>query len=155
MNKYLDPTITDGFQTKKDTLNFLKTKDSLIKNDLGFNIIKDGNTPIGKLDFNLIDNSIYPGYWLGKDFQGKGYMSEACLELCNKVFNASDVKILYIACDFKNQNSINLAKKIFFYIKKNNNTINLSQSIDSCAHKFIFNGKHLSYNYMQLILQKI
>ena len=118
MNKYLDPTITDGFQTKKDTLNFLKTKDSLIKNDLGFNIIKDGNTPIGKLDFNLIDNSIYPGYWLGKDFQGKGYMSEACLELCNKVFNASDVKILYIACDFKNQNSINLAKKIFFYIKK-------------------------------------
>lgn len=160
VTKFLDPdpSIKNGFKNKEEALKFLKSKGSPeVTKAIEFTIkLKDSKGPIGKLDLMLFgDFILYPGYWLGKEFQGKGYMSEACLEICNKAFNASDIKMLYIACDFENQNSIKLAKKIFDYIEKNNTTMNLSRSEEENMFEANLNEKEVSFHCVQLILKKV
>ena len=121
VTKYLDLGVEYSFQTKEQAINFLKNKGSdEIIDAVEFTIkLKDSGLPIGKLDLMLFENSILSlGYWLGKDFQGKGYMSEACYKVVNKAFNASDIEMLYIACDFNNAPSIKLADRIFDHISE-------------------------------------
>lgn len=157
VTKYIDPTIKDGFKTKEEALKFLKSKGSEeITKAIEFTIkLKDSNKPIGKLDLMLYEHSLVSlGYWLGKDYQGKGYMSEACFMLCNKAFNASDIKMLYVACDFENQRSAKLANKIFDYIKKENSTMSLSRSEREDEFRAILNNEEISFHCIQLILQK-
>lgn len=157
VTKYIDPTIKDGFKTKEEALKFLKSKVSNeITKILEFTIkLKDSNKPIGRLDLMLYEHSLVSlGYWLGKDYQGKGYMSEACFMLCNKAFNASDIKMLYVAYDFENQRSAKLANKIFDYIKKENSTMSLSRSEIEDEFRAILNDEEISFHCIQLILQK-
>jgi len=160
VTKFLDsdPAVKNGFKTKEEALKFLKSKGSPeITKTIEFTIkLKDSKVPIGKLDLMLFgDSTLSPGYWLGKDFQNKGYMSEACLEVCNEAFKASDIKILYVACDFENLNSIKLTKKIFDYIKKNNSTMSLSRFEEENTFHANLNGEEVSFHCTQLILKKI
>lgn len=122
VTKYLDPLLTEGFNTQEEAMNFLKRGSSEIKKAIEYTIkLKSDNTPIGKVDAMLYANSLVAfGYWLGKEFQGQGYANEACCSFCDKVFNASDIKIAYIACHCDNVNSIKLARKIFDHIAKGN-----------------------------------
>lgn len=159
VTKYLDPDpkIKNGFKTKGEALEFLKSKPSdEFTKVLEFTIkLKENNKPIGKLDLMVWgDSTLYLGYWLGKDFQGKGYMSEACFELCNKAFNASDIKMLYIACDFENQGSVKLSRKILDYIEKENCTLSLSRSEEENMFEAILNGEEVSFHCVQLIIKK-
>lgn len=133
VTKYLDPTLKDGFETKEQALSFLKTKGSdEFDYTLEFTVkLKDRNAPIGKLDLSLFKlgsssySGVYVGYWLGKEYQGKKYMSEAAVALCNEAFNALDVQALYIVCDPENAKSIGLAEKIFDSIEKINSNARL------------------------------
>ncbi len=161
VSQYLDPTITDGFETQEQALKFLKSDGSdEYSKALEYTIkLKDSNIPIGKLDLMLSPNSLGKnsilsiGYWLGRDFQGKGYMSEACFKLFDKAFNASDVRSLYVACDVKNEKSSILADKIFDYIQKNSATKlfrNKCRDKDCCT----FDGKEISFDYYSFILKK-
>lgn len=153
----VDPTVKNGFETKEDALKFLKSESSPeITKAIEFTIkLKDSNLPIGKLDLMLSGRSFLSlGYWLGKDFQGKGYMSEACFEVCNEAFNASDIKTLYVACNFENQSSIKLARKIFDHIEKTNNTMSFCRSEEENRFHANLNGKEISFHCVQLILQK-
>ena len=156
--KYLDLDVEHSFQTKEQAMNFLKNKSSdEIIDAVEFTIkLKDSGLPIGKLDLMLFENSILSlGYWLGKDFQGKGYMSEACHKVVNKAFNASDIEMLYIACDFKNAPSIKLADRIFDHIEKSNKNANLLRKKKDFEGSYVKNGKESSYHYVELILKKI
>lgn len=161
VTQYLDPTITDGFDTKEQALDFLKNDGSgEYSSALQYTIkLKSSGTPIGELDLMLFPDALgkntilSAGYWLGKDFQGKGYMSEACFELCNKAFGASDIKLFYIACDVKNEKSSKLADKIFDYIEKNN-AATFSRSKNKCKNCCTFKDKIISFDYYSFIIQK-
>lgn len=146
--KYIDPSVENGFSDKEQALQFLKTEN---KNEydeaLSFTIkLKDSNIPIGEFDVMLchMDNKTIAmfGYWLGKDFQKKGYAREACYSICSKVLNASDVNSIYIACDSRNMASINLASDILNYLEKSNKHLNLDNrerlyDIEISPEKFI------------------
>lgn len=162
VTQYLDPTITEGFKTKAQALDFLKSEGSGEYNSaLEYTIkLKSSGTPIGKLDLMLFPDSsgknsiLSIGYWLGKDFQGKGYMGEACFELCNKAIDASDVKLFYIACDTRNEKSSKLADRIFDYIEKNN-TAKFYRSKSQHRECCNFGDKEISFENYSFILQKI
>ena len=160
ITKYLDPSpsISDGFDTKEKAQKFLIGKGfDVISSSLEFTIkLKDSKTPIGKFDLMLEDDgcSLSLGYWLDKDFQGKGYMSEACFELCNKAFNASDIKSMYIACFFENSASTKLGNKIFDYIEKSYEAKKLSRTINEGIENGILDGKEISFHYTLLKLTK-
>lgn len=151
VTKYLDPTLKDGFETKEQALSFLKTKGSdEFDYTLEFTVkLKDGAAPIGKLDLSLFKKlgsssctGVYLGYWLGREYQGKKYMSEAAVALCNEAFNASDIQALYIVCDSSNTKSIGLAEKIFDSIEKiNSNTRLYSKKFEDSGLAQLFLSK--------------
>ncbi len=158
VTKYLDPTIgEDGFESKDKALDFLKSGSEEYSESIEFTInLKDSNTPIGKIDLMLANESrLSLGYWLGKEFQGKGYMSEAGYELCNKAFNASDIESLEVYCDIKNTGSLKLAYKIFTHIKNINKYMNLSVNCFKGHEEGNFNGKIISLDYYSATLRKI
>ena len=159
VTQYLDPspTVKKGFETKEEAFHFLKSEGSSeISNTLEFTIkLKEDNLPIGKLDLMLCEKStVMVGYWLGKEFQGKGYMSEASFELCNKAFLASDIKILYIACDVENKGSAHLAVKISDYIERSNEDMNLICKTGVYNTHVTFEDEEVSFDYFQLTLDK-
>ena len=96
--------------------------------------LKDSKIPIGMLGFSFAnmakDRVINISYWLGKEYQNKGYAKEAIPMIVNEVFkNIGNFKF-YI--DFKTQNiaSKKLADCIIEYITKNNSessTINFEK----------------------------
>lgn len=67
-------------------------------------------------------------YWLGKDFQGKGYIREACYSLSNKILDASNINSIFITRDYRSFASIKLASNILDYLEKNNKHLKLSRS---------------------------
>lgn len=131
VTKYLEFSTTISYKTKEEAINFFK-KSSESGNAIEYTIkLKDTKLPIGTVSAMLYsdyNNLAELGYWLGKDFQGQGYASEACCSFSNKVFNSADVNSLYIACSVVNQHSANLAKKIMDYVEENNPSFELQKS---------------------------
>lgn len=131
VTKYLDPTIKEGFSDKKQALEFLKSENEHEYNEaMSFTIkLKESKKPIGEIDamiyFQGSGNMVMFGYWLGKDFHGKGYAQEACYSFCDKFFKASDVNSVYISCHSENEKSSKLANKILDYLEKNNSHLKL------------------------------
>lgn len=86
--------------------------------------LKDSKKPIGTLGFSFVDMAkdrvINISYWLGKEYQNKGYAKEAIPMVVNEAFkNIGNFKF-YI--DFRTQNvaSRKLADSIIEYIAQNN-----------------------------------
>lgn len=71
---------------------------------------------IGVHDFNYKGekNSFNIGYWIGADYSGKGYMSEALKALCDYSFEKLGACKLYITNDAENLPSNKLARKVGF-----------------------------------------
>lgn len=71
---------------------------------------------IGVHDFNYKGekNSFNIGYWIGSDYSGRGYMSEALKALCDYSFEKLGATKLNITNDAENLPSNKLAKKVGF-----------------------------------------
>lgn len=71
---------------------------------------------IGIHDFNYQGekNNFNIGYWIGSDYSGKGYMTEALNALCDHAFTKLGAEKLYITNDSENLPSNQLAKKTGF-----------------------------------------
>lgn len=143
VTKYLDPSIESGFKTREEALLFLKS-DGACSKSIELTIkLKDSKLPIGKLDAMLFGDSFVSfGYWIGKGFQRKGFASEACYNVCNKVPNASDIQIVYIACDSRNNASAQLASKVLAYLEQNNKLLRLNRhqgtvNVGTQLHEFV------------------
>ena len=97
--------------------------------------LKDTKKPIGMLGFSF-DNTfkgqiVNISYWLGKEYQGKGYAKEAIPMIVNEAFKNIGTLKFYI--DFRTENiaSKKLADSIIEYISKNN-----SESSKLAVEKF-------------------
>lgn len=149
VSRYLENGAELEFATKEEALEFLKSKGSdEIIDAAEFTLkLKGSDQPIGKLDLMLNENSVLSiGYWLGKEFQNKGYMSEACYKICDIAFNASDVETLYIACTPENISSFKLADKIFEHIKGSDGTPFLSP-MKHYTESATVDAKEVSFDY--------
>ncbi len=141
VTKHLDPTLKKGFENKNEALEFLKSDTEHEYDEaIEFTIkLKDSKKPIGKVDAMIYlqdsGNLAMFGYWLGKDFQGKGYAQEACYSFCDKFFEATDINSAYISCYLQNEKSSKLADKILDYLEKNNSQIRLCRTKENIIIK--------------------
>ena len=149
VTKFLDVTTAEkGFETREEALQFLKNKEnSQITSCVDLTIIlKSSHLPIGQLSAMFFGDKIVSfSYWLGKDFWNRGYASEACFELCNKVFNADDVRVVSIYCFAENKPSYKLACKILDYLENNNKASFKLNREEKCAD--------LKYNSLELVIK--
>lgn len=78
---------------------------------------KEGKIFIGSTGFhqpNWEVPSFHIGYWIHKDFIGKGYIQEATNALTRYAFAVLKAKRLEIRCDSRNERSLNVMKKLGF-----------------------------------------
>lgn len=152
VTRYLDPSLIDKvFLTKEEALEFLNKKAE--NQTIEFTIkLKDNGLPIGIIDAMIFENNLVMfGYWLGKEFQKKGYAREAAYGFCNKVFNAEDVETCYISCLEKNCSSWNLAKDIIDYLQNHNPNVKTKKELET----FNFDVKGRKINIHTIQLKKI
>lgn len=152
VTKFLDPAIEKGFQTQEEALQLLKQEESPETIDLTI-VLKSSNLPIGQLTLMKSGNDVVQFvYWLGKSFWGKGFASEACFLVCDKVFNADDVRFVCVYCNSENNSSFKLACKIFDYLE-NKNKVSFKLEKSEAFNSMTYNSREF---FMKgLILQKI
>ena len=78
----------------------------------------DDTQLLGGVNINNVQRGVLQsasfGYWLDKDQQGNGYMSDALTSLIAFSFTTLDLHRLQIACMPHNEKSINIAKRLNF-----------------------------------------
>ena len=150
----LDPTLSDGFKNKDEAVNFLKDE---LKDNNSYNFtikLKQSNTSIGQISFKYIEggNILTPSFWITSDYQNNGYTSEIALPLTEKIFkNCSDIKTLYISCDYENTSSYKICEKICNFINKNQE---YKYTKDSGYTTAEIDGKSLKFHYWEFKLSK-
>ncbi len=101
-------------RTQKDTEEYLQNaiqewgEAKLIDYSL---YLKDSNTLIGSAGLHTIrweTKTCEVGYWLGKNFEGHGYVSEA-VQLLENLAITFGFHRMYLSCDSQNQKSVNVA----------------------------------------------
>ncbi|MEE4010606.1 GNAT family N-acetyltransferase [Roseibium sp. FZY0029] len=83
--------------------------------ELGFQIERDGEM-IGGVSFKKLRETPEIGYWLGRAYWGKGYMSEAAQAAIAWLFENTDHKV--VACEAMTENpaSLGVARKLGFRV---------------------------------------
>ncbi|MEO8399027.1 MAG: GNAT family protein [Ignavibacteriaceae bacterium] len=108
----------DGTKSVNDTLTFVKN--SIIKNETnnGFeNIIKYKNQIAGitgLLYINHFNRKTEIGYWLGREFNGRGIMTEACARVINNCFTKLNLNRIEIRCAVNNKRSQGIPERLNF-----------------------------------------
>lgn len=83
----------------------------------GFTIrMKDTNVIIGQFGYQLSDGDIYMFYWIGSEYQNKGFASEAAIEFSNDYFEKSKSDKFNIEFSPLNVSSAKLAHKIIQFM---------------------------------------
>jgi len=97
---------------------------------------------IGEVSIRGIDEEFKKaeiGYFIDKDFEGKGIISQSCSILINYVFHEFDIERLELGCDVNNIRSQYIANKFGF-------------KLEGVARKaFIANGKLIDCNIYSLL----
>jgi ribosomal-protein-alanine N-acetyltransferase len=123
-----DPIVTkfmniEPFQTIEETeemimvLTNLALKNRAIRYSI---LLKESNQIIGSCGFNYMDHEnarAEIGYDLGKDFWGKGYASEAILNLINDGFNERNINRIEAKVDPQHSRSIKVLEKLGFSLE--------------------------------------
>ena len=127
-NYLMDPDVTKYLLTSK-TLRFYKVNDARLfieRLDKAYIVtfilrLKDTKVPIGMLGFTFMPTAagkvINISYWLGKEYQKKGYAKEAIPKIVAEVFD--NIKNLKLYIDFRKPNiaSKRIADHIADYIR--------------------------------------
>lgn len=124
-----------GWPTHKTIEDSISTINTVFQGKENYAIIyKDNDKPIGCIDlmFNRdAEDECELGYWLGRDYWGKGIMPEACRELIRHAFE--DLKVSKIWCGYYegNEQSKRVQEKLGFkfYEKKENVEVALLNEI--------------------------
>jgi len=69
---------------------------------------------IGFKDIDTANNRLEIGYWISKQDEGKGIISDACRTLIDKAFNKMSINRVQIKCGIGNERSSNVPKRLGF-----------------------------------------
>ena len=101
-NKKVLDNLRDGLPypyTEKDGAEFIKVMLAADKNDVFSFAVVDGDRVIGNVGVfrqgNIHRLTAELGYYLNKDYWGRGIMTEAVKEVCAYVFSHSDIIRIY------------------------------------------------------------
>ncbi|MBI3006067.1 MAG: GNAT family N-acetyltransferase [Ignavibacteriales bacterium] len=108
----------DSNQTLLDTKRFIHTIVEQFKANEGFQCgIWHKESFAGVVGFHKIDwmnKNVEIGYWLGKDFEGKGLMTKSCKVLVDYAFHESKLKRVQIRCATGNTKSCRIPERLGF-----------------------------------------
>ncbi|MBF0361150.1 MAG: GNAT family N-acetyltransferase [Oligoflexia bacterium] len=108
---------TDLIKAPEDELKFIRQSFALWKKGTTFNLMlisKDTNEFVGGIgifNIKMKSESCEIGYWLAKEYEGKGLISEAVMALENYLFEIGFYRI-EIRCSKHNSRSCNIPKKL-------------------------------------------
>ena len=108
----------DATVTEDDTLSFIRSTLEQFASQKGFaaGIWSRrqfcGVIATHKLD--LLNRRGEIGYWLGRDFQGQGIMTDACRAMVGHLFNELDLNRAEIHCARENNKSCAVAQRLGF-----------------------------------------
>jgi ribosomal-protein-serine acetyltransferase len=104
--------------TAQDTEDFIRSTINNNVNNAGFTAgIFYYSQLCGVIGFHMPDwrvRHVSMGYWLGKDFQGKGIMTKVCQCLINYAFDTWQMNRIEVRADVLNTRSRALAERIGF-----------------------------------------
>ncbi|QKS70433.1 GNAT family N-acetyltransferase [Paenalkalicoccus suaedae] len=101
-----------------DTESYIKSALAETAKGNGFQAVIVHNEHVaGLIGFHFINkgnNSTEIGYWLGKDFEGKGIMTKACQAMVDHVFRDLDLYRVVIKAAVENEKSLAIPTRLGF-----------------------------------------
>lgn len=123
----------DSTTSAESTHTFIEQLDKPCSREMVFVIYyKDAIT--GLIGFKDIDNDnqkLEIGYWLSKQNQGKGIVSQSCKTIINKAFSSLKMNRIQIKCGVGNTRSSNIPKNLGFTFE------GIERAGERNRHKFI------------------
>lgn len=83
-------------------------------------LIRYENKIVGEVHlqhYDRVKNEIEIGYWIDKDYQGRGIVKRSAMAVLDYVFNDLGVERVNLYCNVENTRSENLAKALGFEFK--------------------------------------
>ncbi|MDR2402025.1 MAG: GNAT family N-acetyltransferase [Cytophagales bacterium] len=137
-----------NFKTRAEALKFLQEQNMV--NFFVWTIKMKDKTSIGQIGVSIDQNNCVDiGYWLGKKFWKQGFAREACIFLCDKIFECFDVRFLRVFIREDNFSSIKLARIIFSHIEKN-----YGEGVEMWEYKYWIEDKNVRYLFLSLCCKK-
>lgn len=127
-----------GWTPHKDLKETIEIIKKMIKQNNVYGLFYDDKL-IGTIDITLNKGKYYLGYALGKDFWGKGLMSEAAVAILLDFFSENKDRNLYARTFYYNLRSQNLLKKLGFNFKKEMKINVFNEDINSYLYKLEYN----------------
>jgi ribosomal-protein-serine acetyltransferase len=131
----LHTLVQNSFDHIREWSNWLKDRDRTVE-QTGEWIVKNrerygsgdgyeigiwyGDKMAGQIGYNYFENTerrTEIGYWLGKDFQGKGLVTRACRALIDNAFTDLSINRIEIRCVPQNLKSCRIAEKLGFKLE--------------------------------------
>ena len=108
----------DATHTEADTLSFIKSVLEQFAENRGFaSGICNGTSLAGTIGVHRIDwlkRRVEIGYWLGREYEGRGIMTEACRAVITHLFREMELHRVEIRCAVENARSAAIAKRLGF-----------------------------------------
>ena len=108
----------DATHTEDDTLSFIRSVLEQFANNQGFAAgIWKGDCLAGTIGLHRIDwlnRRVEIGYWLAREFQGRGLMTDACRCLIAHAFRELDLHRVEIRCATENLRSSAIPRRVGF-----------------------------------------
>jgi ribosomal-protein-serine acetyltransferase len=111
----------DATNTEEDTLNFIRSVLEQFAENRGFAAgIWSGARLAGTIGVHRIDwtnRRVEIGYWLGREYEGRGIMTEACRAVITHLFRELELHRVEIRCAAENARSAAIPKRLGFTLE--------------------------------------
>lgn len=111
----------DATHTEEDTLGFIRSVLEQYAENRGFAAgIWNGPRLAGTIGVHRIDwmnRRVEIGYWLGREYEGRGIMTDACRAVITYLFRELELHRVEIRCAAGNLRSAAIAKRLGFMLE--------------------------------------
>jgi ribosomal-protein-serine acetyltransferase len=111
----------EATRTEEDTLSFIRSVLEQFAGNRGFAAgVWTGTRLVGTIGVHRIDwlnRRVEIGYWLGREYEGRGIMTDACRAVVTHLFHELELHRVEIRCAVENARSAAIAKRLGFALE--------------------------------------
>ncbi len=131
----------DATRTEEDTLSFIRSVLEQFAENRGFTAgIWSGTRLVGTIGMQRIDwinRRVEIGYWLGREYEGRGIVTDACRAVLTHLFHELELHRVEIRCATGNARSAAIAKRLGFTL---DGTLREAQLVGGRYHDLLVFG---------------
>ncbi len=131
----------DATRTEEDTLSFIRSVLEQFSENRGFAAgIWNGPRLAGTIGVHRIDwinRRVEIGYWLGREYEGRGIMTDACRAVLTHLFRELELHRVEIRCAATNLRSAAIPKRLGFTL---DGTLREAQFVGGRYHDLLVFG---------------